>query len=95
MKKLLSVFVFSALTFSSAFGAVAEGMITKLVVLEGGDIEVVLGTTAGKRIRNANSNKQEMYAMLLTAQTAGKYIKVTHNDGYIKTVAQFTTVPAP
>ncbi|MEA1953755.1 MAG: hypothetical protein U9O24_05140 [Campylobacterota bacterium] len=92
MKKLFTVLVLSAFLVSSAWGAVVEGSITKLVVLEGGDVEVTLGALAGKRIRDANSNKKEMYAMLLTAHAAGLYVKLTHTNGYIKTTA---IIPAP
>jgi len=87
MKKVLVALAFLTLTVSSAWGAALEGTVTKLAVLENGDVEVTINSFAGKRIRNANINKKEMYAMLLTAQTAGKNIKITHTDGFIKTTA--------
>lgn len=90
MKKLLSGLVLSGLMVSSVWGASLEGGITKLVVLQGGDIEVTIGTTAGKRVRDANTNKKEMYAMLLTAQAAKQTVKITHEDGIIKTVGILT-----
>jgi len=93
MKKLLTVLVLSALIVSSASATVLTGMITKIAVLQGGDVDVTIDQAAPKKIRSANSNKKEFYAMLLTAYTAGKTIKITHEDGIIKTVA--IVPPAP
>ncbi len=93
MKRLFSGLVLASLIVSGVWAASAEGEITKLVVLQSGDIEVTIGSTAGKKIRNANTSKKEMYAMLLTAQSAHSTIKITHEDGIIKTTAILTPAP--
>ena len=84
---------FLALTTVNVWGASQEGVISKLVVLQSGDIEVTIGSTAGKKIRAANDNIKPMYAMLLTAQSTGKTVKITHDSGIVKTVALFTEAP--
>ncbi len=86
MKKILLAVFTAGLLSVSAMAANITGQVTKIGVLNTGDVKVSIDGSAAKIIENDNVNKKEWLAMLLTAKSTTSTVILTVDTGIVSAV---------